>query len=48
MTFQTELPEDVEVGRDINLYIDRAIDEAYATNNGEVQWQIEWALVPTD
>lgn len=48
VTFQTELPEDVEVGRDINLYIDRAIDEAYATNNGEVQWQIEWALVPTD
>lgn len=48
VTFQTELPEDVEVGRDINLYIDRAIDEAYATNNGEVQWQVEWALVPTN
>lgn len=35
-------------GTDIEIVIRWAIDEAYATNSAEVQWQVEWSAVPDD
>jgi len=37
-----------ENSTDILVYIRWGIDEAYATNSGEIQWQIEWSTVPDD
>ena len=43
-----ELPYDWASGTDVEVKIYWYINEAYATNSGEVQWQIEWSATPTD
>ena len=40
-----ELPTDWEAGTDIEIEVYWAIDEAYATNNGEVRWNTDWRAV---
>lgn len=43
-----ELPHDHDTSEDIEVHISWAINEAYATNSGEIQWQLDWAAVPYD
>jgi len=43
-----EIPHDWDSTTDLTVKIYWAINEAYATNSGEVQWQIEWASTPSD
>ena len=40
-----ELPTDWEAGTDITTEVYWAIDEAYATNSGEVRWSANWRAV---
>jgi len=40
-----EMPHDVDVTKDVSLHIVWAINEAYATNSGEVQWQLDWTTL---
>lgn len=47
-TMSLELPHDLDTTKDIELHFSWYIDEAYATNSGEVQWQVDWALTPSD
>jgi len=35
-------------GTDIDIIIRWAVDEDYATNSGEVRWQINWSACPDD
>ena len=37
-----------EANTDIEIEIGWACDETYATANGEIQWQIQWAVIPED
>jgi len=37
-----ELDHDVDTTKDVSLHIVWGINEAYATNSGEVQWQLDW------
>ena len=46
--FTTELPPDWASGTDVDIKVDWYINEAYATNNGEVRWQAAWSAVPHD
>jgi hypothetical protein len=46
--FTAELPRDWDPGTDVVIYVRWYIDEAYATNSGEVRWQIAWSAVPDD
>jgi hypothetical protein len=46
--FTFHIPHDWATGTDIAISIDWFIDQAYATNNGEVKWQIVWAATPHD
>jgi len=43
-----EVPHDWDSTTDLNVVLYWAIDEAYATNSGEVQWQVAWAACPPD
>lgn len=40
-----EMPHDWAVGTDITIEVYWAIDEAYVTNSGEVQWSADWRAV---
>jgi len=42
------LPNDWASGTDVLMVIRWYIDEAYATGNGEVNWQIDWSATPAD
>lgn len=37
---------DIDETADIAVHVTWAINEAYATNSGEVQWQLDWSLTP--
>ena len=40
-----EVPTDCDTSEDLCIEIYWGIDEAYATNNAEVQWKIDWRAV---
>lgn len=40
-----ELPTDWATGTDVTIEVYWAIDEAYATNSGEVRWSTDWRAV---
>ena len=40
-----EMPDDWATGTDITVEVYWAIDEAYVTNSGEVQWSADWRAV---
>ena len=42
------LPKDWASGTDLTVHINWAIDEAYAINNGEIRWQLDWSACPID
>ncbi len=44
----TELPVDWAAGTDVIIEADWYINEAYATANGEIQWQAAWSACPHD
>ena len=46
--FNIELPHNMDSSQNIEVHITWAINEAYATANGEIQWQVDWSLVPHD
>jgi len=46
--FTIILPDDWAVGTDVLIYVRWAIDEAYATANGEVRWEATWSATPAD
>ncbi len=46
--FTFHIPHDYKAETDVEIQIDWYIDEAYATNNGEVNWQIEYSSTPHD
>lgn len=46
--FNIPLPLGWEVGTDIIVAVRWAIDEAYATASGEVQWRVAWSATPDD
>jgi len=46
--FNIELPHHVAVDEEIAIHLTWYINEAYATNSGEVQWQIVWSSCPYD
>lgn len=41
-----ELSHEVDADNDIEVHFTYVINEAYATNNGEVQFQVDYSLVP--
>ena len=43
-----EIPYDCDTSADIKIEIYWYIDEAYATNSGEVQWRAQWSACPAD
>lgn len=43
-----ELPFDIDPTSNLSIFIYWYIDEAYAANSGEVQWQITWGACPTN
>lgn len=43
-----EIPPDWDPTTDIEVKLYWAINEAYATNDGEVQWAIDWKACPKD
>ena len=43
-----EIPPDWDSSTNLTIKLYWMIDEAYATNSGEVQWQIEWSACPAD
>jgi hypothetical protein len=43
-----ELPHDWASGTDLEVYVDWVINRDYATENGEVQWNVTWNAVPHD
>ena len=48
MYTQFEVPHDWDSSSNIEVKIYWAINEAYATNDGEIQWAIDWKACPTD
>jgi len=48
MVSSLEIPDDWDSSTDLEIKIYWYIDEAYATNNGEVRWQVEWSATPPD
>ena len=46
--FTFHLPHDWASSTDVTINFDWYIDEAYATNSGEVKWQAAWAATPHD
>lgn len=46
--FTIELPLHLDPAEDIEVHLQWAINEAFATASGEVQWQVEWSLIPFD
>ena len=46
--FNLELPHNLDSAENIEIHITWAINEAYATASGEVQWQIDYSLVNHD
>ncbi len=44
----TELPVDWAAGTDLTLEVDWYINEAYATDSGEINWQATWSACPHD
>jgi len=48
IVFDFEVPHDWDSSTDINIVIYWAINEAYVTNSGEVQWQVAWSAIPPD
>ena len=42
------VPTDWQAGTDLIVKVRWAVNEAYATASGEVNWQAEWSLTPTD
>jgi hypothetical protein len=43
-----EIPHDWASGTDLTVELHWQINEAYATNNGEVQWRVDWSATPDD
>jgi hypothetical protein len=41
-----EIPHDWDSSTDLTLYLYWYVNEAYATNSGEVQWRIQWSATP--
>lgn len=41
-----ELPPDYSAGTDLTVNVHWYINEAYATNTGEVRWQVAWSALP--
>lgn len=48
LTFPIEELEGWEAGTDVTVNIRYYINEAYATNSGETQWQAAWSACPSD
>jgi len=48
MVASLEIPDDWDAVTDLKLRLYWYIDEAYAANNGEVRWQIDWSACPSD
>lgn len=46
--FTFTIPADWDPATDISIYIYWYINEAYATNSGEVQWRIKWSACPAN
>jgi hypothetical protein len=46
--FQWEVPDDWAVGTDVTVHLHWACNEAFATNSGEVQWEVAWRAVAED
>lgn len=46
--FTIKLPDDYASGTDVEIHIRWAVNEAYITNSGEVQWQATWSAHPAD
>ena len=46
--FNLELPHNLDSAEDIEVHISWVVNEAFATNSGEVNWQIDWSLTPWD
>lgn len=42
-----ELPHDADVTQAISMHLVWGINEAYAANNGEVQWRLDWSTIPS-
>lgn len=43
-----DLPADLDTNNDIQIHLEWFINEAYATANAQVQWQLDWSLSPVD
>ena len=43
-----EMLPDWAVGTDIEIHVHWQCNEAYVTNSGEVQWQVDWSALPHD
>lgn len=48
MYAQFEVPHDWDSSANLSVKLYWAINEAYVTNSGEVQWAIDWKACPTD
>ncbi len=46
--FTIHLPHDWAPGTDVVIQIDWYVDEAYVTNNGEINWQAAYSATPHD
>lgn len=44
----SELEYFIDTSADMEVHISYYCEEAYATNNGEIQWTIDWSLTPSD
>ena len=44
--FNIELGHDVDDSQDIGVHLTYVINEAYVTNSGEVQFQVDYSCVP--
>lgn len=44
--FDVEMPHDADADFDIGVHFTFVVNEAYATNSGEVQWQIDYSCTP--
>lgn len=43
-----EVPHDCDTSENLEFRVYWAIDEAYATNSGEVQWELDWSATSAD
>lgn len=48
MLCEFEVPHDWDSSTDLEIKIYWGIDEAYAANSGEVQWEVSWSACPSD